>query len=90
MQQICCVVNITVALGIVAGLATAVRVATRAHERSRRGTRGIHADIGYMLLKAMEANEPTTIMALALLLIVFATSASWILLAIDSRLHRRT
>jgi NitT/TauT family transport system permease protein len=42
--------------------------------------------IGYMLLKAMESNEPTTITALALLL----TCASWILLAIDNRLHRRT
>ena len=46
--------------------------------------------IGYMLLKAMESNEPTTITALALLLIVFATCASWILLAIDNCLHRRT
>ena len=46
--------------------------------------------IGYMLLKAMESNEPTTITALALLLIGFATCASWILLAIDNRLHRRT
>ena len=46
--------------------------------------------IGYLLLKAMESNEPTTITALALLLIVFATCASWILLAIDKRLHRRT
>ena len=46
--------------------------------------------IGYMLVKAMESNEPTTITALALLLIVFATCASWILLAIDNRLHRRT
>ena len=46
--------------------------------------------IGYLLLKAMESNEPTTITALALLLIVFATCASWILLAIDNRLHRRT
>jgi NitT/TauT family transport system permease protein len=46
--------------------------------------------IGYMLLKAMESNEPATIMALALLLIVFATCASWLLLAIDNRLHRRT
>jgi NitT/TauT family transport system permease protein len=45
--------------------------------------------IGYMLVKAMESNEPTTIMALALLLIVFATCASWILLAIDNGLHRR-
>jgi NitT/TauT family transport system permease protein len=46
--------------------------------------------IGYLLLKAMESNEPTTITALALLLIGFATCASWILLAIDNRLHRRT
>ena len=46
--------------------------------------------IGYLLLKAMESNEPTTITALALLLIVFATCASWILLSIDQRLHRRT
>ncbi len=45
--------------------------------------------IGYMLVKAMESNEPTTIMALALLLIVFATGASWMLLALDNRLHRR-
>jgi NitT/TauT family transport system permease protein len=45
--------------------------------------------IGYILVRAMESNEPTTIMALALLLIVFATSASSLLLAIDNRLHRR-
>jgi NitT/TauT family transport system permease protein len=44
--------------------------------------------IGYMLVKAMESNEPTTIMALALLLIGFAMCASWILLAIDNRLRR--
>jgi len=46
--------------------------------------------IGYMRLEAMEANEPTTMIALAPLLIVFATSASWILLAIDNCLARRT
>jgi NitT/TauT family transport system permease protein len=46
--------------------------------------------IGYMLVKAMESNEPTTIMALALLLIGFATCASWALLALDNRVHRRT
>ena len=44
--------------------------------------------IGYMRLEAMEANEPTTM--IAPLLIVFATSASWILLAIDNCLARRT
>jgi NitT/TauT family transport system permease protein len=46
--------------------------------------------VGYLLVKAMESNEATTITALALLLIVFATCASWILLAIDNRLNRRT
>jgi NitT/TauT family transport system permease protein len=46
--------------------------------------------VGYILVKAMESNEPATIMALALLLIVFAASASWVLLAIDNRLHGRT
>src|SRR5262245_39399270 len=45
--------------------------------------------LGYMLLRAMESNEPTTITALALLLIVFATGASWIMLAIDNGLQRR-
>ena len=44
--------------------------------------------IGYMLVRAMESNEPTTIMALALLLIGFAMCGSWILLAIDNRLRR--
>ena len=44
--------------------------------------------IGYILVKAMESNEATTIMALALLLIGFATCASWVLLGIDNRLRR--
>ncbi|HEX2137658.1 MAG TPA: ABC transporter permease subunit [Microvirga sp.] len=45
--------------------------------------------IGYMLVKAMETNDVATVMALALFLIVLATSASAVLLALDRRLHRR-
>ena len=45
--------------------------------------------IGYMLVKAMETNDVATVMALALFLIVLATVASAVLLAIDRRLHRR-
>ncbi len=45
--------------------------------------------IGYMLVKAMESNDVATIMALALLLVTFATVASWALLALDRGLHRR-
>ena len=44
--------------------------------------------IGYMLVKAMETNDVPTVMALALFLIVLATGASAVLLAIDRRLHR--
>ena len=44
--------------------------------------------IGYMLVKAMETNDVPTVMALALFLIVLATVASAVLLAIDRRLHR--
>ena len=43
--------------------------------------------IGYMLVHAMQNNEPQTILALALLLVVFATLASSLLLAIDRRLR---
>jgi NitT/TauT family transport system permease protein len=45
--------------------------------------------IGYMLVKAMETNDVDTVMALALLLVVLATSASAALLALDRKLHRR-
>jgi NitT/TauT family transport system permease protein len=45
--------------------------------------------IGYLLVRAMETNDVATIMALALLLITLATGASWALLALDARLHRR-
>ena len=37
----------------------------------------------------MELNDVATVMALALLLVVLATAASSVLLAIDRRLHQR-
>jgi len=43
--------------------------------------------IGYMLVHAMQNNEPEIIVALALLLVVFATLASSLLLALDRRVR---
>lgn len=43
--------------------------------------------IGYMLVHAMQNNEPEIIVALALLLVVFATLASSLLLALDRYLR---
>ena len=45
--------------------------------------------IGFILLKAMERNDVPTILSLALLLFLFATATSWLLLWIDRRLHQR-
>lgn len=45
--------------------------------------------IGHLLIKAMENNDTRTIMALALLLLVFATLSAALLLRLDRRLHRR-
>jgi NitT/TauT family transport system permease protein len=45
--------------------------------------------IGYLLIKSMENNQPDVIVALALLLVVLATAASWLLLALERRLHKR-
>ena len=45
--------------------------------------------IGYLLIHAMENNNPDVIIALALLLAVLATAASWLLLAIEHRLQGR-
>lgn len=45
--------------------------------------------IGYMLIKAMETNNTGVIIALALLLVVLATTASWLLLALERRVHGR-
>ena len=44
--------------------------------------------IGYMLVKAMETGDTGTVMSLALLLVVLATTASAALLALDRRLRR--
>lgn len=46
--------------------------------------------LGYLLVKAMETNDVATVMALAVFLTILATGASWILLAVDRRLHRHT
>lgn len=43
--------------------------------------------IGYMLVQAMETNDTATIIALALLLVTIATTASWALLRLDHGLH---
>ncbi len=45
--------------------------------------------IGYLLIKSMENNDIDVIVALALLLVVLATAASWLLLALEKRLHGR-
>lgn len=45
--------------------------------------------IGYMLVKAMETNRTDVILALALLLVLVATLASWLLLALETRVHHR-
>jgi NitT/TauT family transport system permease protein len=45
--------------------------------------------IGYLLIKSMESNESGVIIALALLLVVLATAASWLLLELERRVHGR-
>ena len=45
--------------------------------------------IGYMLVQAMETNDTATIMALALLLVTIATTASWGVAAARSRPARQ-
>jgi NitT/TauT family transport system permease protein len=45
--------------------------------------------IGYLLVKAMETNRTDVILALALLLVVIATVASWLLLTLERRMHHR-
>ncbi|MDE2606118.1 MAG: ABC transporter permease subunit [Burkholderiales bacterium] len=45
--------------------------------------------IGYLLIKAMESNNTDVILALALLLVFLATVASWLLLAVERRVHGR-
>lgn len=45
--------------------------------------------IGYLLIKSMENNSTDIILALALLLLILATAASWLLLALERRVHVR-
>lgn len=45
--------------------------------------------LGYLLVKSMETNSTDVILALALLLILVATAASWLLLALERRVHGR-
>ncbi len=45
--------------------------------------------IGYLLIKSMENNSPDIILALTLLLMLLATAASWLLLALERRVHVR-
>ena len=45
--------------------------------------------IGYLLIKSMENNDIDIIVALALLLVMLATAASWLLLGLERRLHGR-
>lgn len=45
--------------------------------------------IGYLLVKSMENNDTDVILALALLLVLLATAASWLLLAVERRVHGR-
>ncbi|MDP2007705.1 MAG: ABC transporter permease subunit [Rubrivivax sp.] len=45
--------------------------------------------IGYLLIKSMENNDTGVIIALALLLVVLATAASWLLLVLEKRVHGR-
>jgi NitT/TauT family transport system permease protein len=45
--------------------------------------------IGYLLIKSMENNSIDIILALALLLVLLASAASWLLLALERRIHKR-
>lgn len=45
--------------------------------------------IGYLLIKSMENNSTDIILALTLLLMLLATAASWLLLALERRVHVR-
>lgn len=45
--------------------------------------------IGYLLVQSMQNNNTDVILALALLLVIVATVASWLLLALERRVHGR-
>lgn len=44
--------------------------------------------VGFMLIRALDANQIVDVMALAFLLFVFGSIIAWILLAIERRVHR--
>lgn len=50
---------------------------------------GSHAGIGFLLMNAIGSNNGDLILALALLIILFAVVVSSILVAVDNRLHAR-
>jgi NitT/TauT family transport system permease protein len=50
---------------------------------------GSHAGIGFMLMNAIGSNNGDLILALTLLIIVFAVVMSSVLVAVDNRLHAR-
>jgi NitT/TauT family transport system permease protein len=50
---------------------------------------GSQRGLGFMILRSMERHDVATLMAVALLLFLFATISGWILLVVDRRLHRR-
>jgi len=45
--------------------------------------------LGFLIIRSMERHDVPTLLAVALLLFVFATLTSWLLLLLDRRLHRR-
>lgn len=45
--------------------------------------------LGFLIIRSMERHDVPTLLAVALLLFVFATLTSWLLLALDRHLHRR-
>ncbi|HVJ22657.1 MAG TPA: ABC transporter permease subunit, partial [Burkholderiales bacterium] len=51
---------------------------------------GSQRGIGHLLMQAMSLHNIERILALTLLLVVFAAGVSGLLLALDHRLHRRT
>ncbi len=51
---------------------------------------GAQRGLGFLLMQAMSLHNIETIMALTLLLVLFAASVSAALLALDRKLHQRT
>ena len=45
--------------------------------------------LGFLVMRSINRHDVDTIMAVGLLLFLFATASGWLLLALDRRLHRR-